>query len=103
MDLALYKDRAALHLFDVEDLGRVRAGETKTITGYLSNNTKFKMKDISYSTGDDDIKILNLPDSLSSFEVTDIQVMFNPDKERRHSLKNWVRLDAIKVVPGNGL
>ena len=98
-DLVLYKDAELSEPFIIESIGKVEAGDTKMVRGYLRNETPFDIEQIKYETGDTDLFIRNLPDIIMGESHAEILVGFSPKKARETALNSFITIKGKKIIP----
>ena len=98
-ELTLYKDKNLKEPFKIENLGDVEAGDVRTIEGYLYNSTPNDIVQIAYETEDNDVKVFNIPQFLSSQNWSRIEVSYAPDKLRTEPLNTFVTFTGKRRIP----
>jgi len=98
-DLVLYKDKELKHPFVIEDIGDVEAGDSKTIEGWLANNTEFQIITISHEIFDSDVSILGVPTLLGAREAHPVSIKYAPNKLRIKPLDTFITFYGKKRIP----
>ncbi len=98
-ELTLYKDKEFKEPFTIENLGDIEAGDIRTIEGFLHNSTSNDIVDISYETGDSDVKVFNIPSHLSENSWAKVEVSYAPDKLRVTPLNTFITFLGKRRIP----
>ncbi len=101
LELALDKDEKLTKPFAVEDIGRTKAGNTRIVKGYLSNNTIYDIVQIEQEIGDKDVTIQNVPEQLPPKSSIEVTITYSPSKQRREGLDTSVTFYGMKRIPGD--
>ncbi len=99
MDLVLYKDSDLKEPFAIEDIGDVDAGDIKFVKGYLKNNSQYDILQIEPELFDPDIKIIDLPEMLSSEAWQEITIRYAPKETRETALNTFITFWGKKRIP----
>ncbi len=98
-ELTLFKDKDLKEPFTIENLGDIEAGDIRTIEGFLYNSTPNDIIDIAYETGDEDVKVFQIPPNLASQNWSRVEVSYAPDKLRTNPLNTFVTFTGKRRIP----
>ena len=98
-ELVLYRDENFTQPFIIESMGKVDAGDEKSLRGYLKNEIELDIEQIHYETSDDDLFLDDLPSELKSDQSAVVFIKFKPKKTRELGLNSFITIKGKKVVP----
>lgn len=82
---------------DVLSLGTVQAGESKTFTFYVVNNSMALLQNLEFSIDHQEIKIVNFPESLSAQARDKFTVEWNPTVTLKEGLHAPLRIKCEEL------
>lgn len=98
-DLVLYKDKKLKEPFTIEDLGDVDAGDIKIVDAYLKNNSTHQILHIESEIFDDDIELIDIPNSLESENWQLVKIKYAPKETRTTALNTFITFRGKKRIP----
>lgn len=95
--MKLYKDIEKTEEISVIDFGIVPAGEKKSVTAYLLNNTKAKLVNISLYTEHKEISIIVCPKEMNEYETAEVVLEWAPSVTLKQGLKAQLELKYVEL------
>ena len=100
-ELVLYSDRDFENSPTEYTLSDVLAGDTRSKTVWIRNETPDEIIDIGYLTEDPDVQLEGLPKRLNGHSSRSCKIVFKPSENRIVSLNAMFTIRAMQREPIN--
>jgi len=95
--MKLYKDKELTEEEEVLDLGIVTAGDSKTYTYYLKNDTKQDLTDLKFSIPHSEVEILRSPEKIEAWGVAEIVIKWSPSITLKKALLTELNIKGFEI------
>ena len=98
-ELVIFKDKELKTPLRVCDFIEVEIGESKSIECYIYNESdSYAIQAIKEVNGDDDLSVVNVPQTLQPKESKPIVITFKPSIDRRTPLTDNISFTGKMVI-----
>jgi len=99
IDFKLFLDKALqIPAEDPINLGKLKAGETKTYTFYIYNSSVFPYEELKYEFDKNDISVKESPQELLEKRSAKFVITWKPKVDVEKGLKTTLEIDGYKVI-----
>ena len=95
--MKIYKDKNLTQEIELLDFGIVLAGESKTFTFYVLNNSNALLKDLEFTVDHDELEILKSPNELTAQAVGDLVIEWSPSVTLKEGLKSQLKIKGTEL------
>jgi hypothetical protein len=98
-DFQLYSDKQLTEkVSDPINLGKVKAGETKTYTFYVYNASVYPYEELNFSVDHDEVAILSFPVELQEKSSAEVVLEWKPSVDIKRGLKTTLKIAGYQVI-----
>ena len=96
--MKIYADKnLTQELVEVLDFGIVPAGETKTFTFYVSNDSSAYLRELEFILDHNELEILEFPKELLTHAVGELIIEWSPSVTLKQGLKAQLRIQGKEL------
>ena len=92
--MKLYKDKDLMEEIDILDLGIVPAGEVKSFTFWVVNNSNATLRSLEFTIEHEEVEILEAPKMLNAQSVDELVIEWSASVTLKQGLRAKLRVRA---------